>query len=197
MCYSTFTPNSGTASLSSWPHHQIQLTDFRVPGKQPSCPLNYKKREQCNVAVISVQRGKGKTYSRIFTYLLQLQPEDLGFRGCVSNMPLLLGCVLPCYPLQCREKNARVMISFSLSFCSLLSLTTGTFLEEGVGKSWDCLWWGRKLCSCLSLLCAAHGALGELYEFLAWSCCPGAPPSFRYTGTCNSANLSRVNTSLS
>lgn len=198
MCYLKFTPNSGTASLSSWPCHQIQLTDFRAPGKQPWRPLNYSKREQCNVAVISVQKGKRKTYSCIFTYLLQLQPEDLGFRGCVRQQHA--SALRLCYSMlsiTVQRKESRSNDELLPVILLTLQFEYRDIPRGGCREKLRLPLVGRKLCGCLSLPCTACGAFRELYEFLARSCCPGAPLSFRHKGTHNSPNLSSLNTSLS
>lgn len=62
------------------------------------------ERAQCNVAIVSVQRGKRKTYSCIFAYLPQLRPEGLG-DGLGSSAPLLLGHVIPCHASRCRQRK--------------------------------------------------------------------------------------------
>lgn len=72
--------------------------------------------EQCNVAVISAERGKRKMYSCIFIHLPQLYTEGLG-DVLDSSTSLLSGCAIP----HCadKEKKAGAMMSFCLSFCSV------------------------------------------------------------------------------
>ena len=131
-CDLEFTPIAGTACLWGWPHH-MQLTDFIAPGKQPCCPSYYRRREQCNAAVVYVERGKWKIFLCFHTPPIAAR----GCRRCIKQQcALLLGCVIPCYTLWCRQrKESRSTDQLLPLILPALSLTTGTFLEEGVDKS--------------------------------------------------------------
>lgn len=108
-------------------------------------------------------------YSCICTYLPQLHPEDLGFRGCVRQQHA--SALRLCYSMLCRQRKES-RSNDELLPVILLSLTAGTVLEWGVELR-------LPLGGCESPWLGA------------------AVPSFRYTERHNSPGLSGVNTSLS
>lgn len=147
--------------------------------------ITKRESEPCNVAVISVQRGKRKMYSCISTYLPQLHAEGLG-DVLDSGTPLLLGCVIPRSTLRCRQRKE----SGSNDDLLPVTLLTAQFdyrdiSRRGCREEPRLPLVGRKLCSCLSLPWAAHGPCSELQESWARSCSPGASPSFTYPETQN------------
>lgn len=68
-------------------------------------------------------------YSCICTYLPQLHPEDLGFRGCVRQQHA--SALRLCYSMLCRQRKESSSNDELLPVI-LLSLTAGTILEWGV-----------------------------------------------------------------